>query len=89
MIKSNKEDITYSGGKEELIQDFINIALNIKEIGKLNSYEAERLCQLIPSVIKNEQLMEKKEELIKNQREEIIDGIYNDLNIRRVGKINE
>ena len=86
MIKIDDEDITYSGRKEELIQNFINIALNIKKIGKLNPYEIERLCQLIPSVIKNEQLMEKKEELIKNQREEVIDGIYDELKIRRIGK---
>lgn len=85
MIKID-EDITYSGSKKELIQNFINIALNIKKIGKLNSHEVERLCQLIPSVIKNEQLMEKKEELIKNQREEVIDGIYDELKIRRIGK---
>lgn len=29
-----------------------------------------------------------KEELIRNQREEVLNSIYNDLNIRRVGKIN-
>lgn len=85
MITINKDGIGYSGSKSEVIQNFIDIAINIVRIGDLNESEINRLCDLIPSVIKNENLQAKREELKEDQRKELLDDLYADLKIKRVG----
>ncbi len=83
MIAINKDGLSYAGDKDEIIQNFINISLNIARIGKLNPDEIERLCYLTPSLIKNEGYEEKKNELNKRNREQFINELFSDLKIRR------
>ena len=85
MITINNNGIGYSGGKSEIIQNFIDIAINIVHIGDLNESEIDRLCTLIPSVIRNENLELKKDELLKDQRNELLNDLYSELKIKRVG----
>lgn len=88
MITINNNGIGYSGGKSEIIQNFIDIAINIVHIGDLNESEIDRLCTLIPSVIRNENLELKKDELLKDQRNELLNDLYSELKIKRVGGNN-
>ena len=88
MITINKDGIGYSGSKLEVIQNFIDIAINIVRIGDLNGAEIDRLCALIPSVIRNENLESKKDELMKDQRNELLNDLYSELKIKRVGGNN-
>ena len=88
MITISKDGIGYSGGKSEIIQNFIDIAINIVRIGDLNELEINRLCDLIPSVIKNENLQAKRDELMKDQRNELLNDLYSELKIKRVGGNN-
>ena len=88
MITINNDGIGYSGGKSEIIQNFIDIAINIVRIGDLNESEINRLCDLIPSVIKNENLQAKRDELMKDQRNELLNDLYSELKIKRVGGNN-
>ncbi len=85
MITISKNGIGYSGSKLEIIQNFIDIAINIVRIGDLNELEINRLCDLIPSVIKNENLQAKRDELMKDQRNELLNDLYSELKIKRVG----
>ena len=85
MITISKDGIGYSGNKLEIIQNFIDIAINIVRIGDLNELEINRLCDLIPSVIKNENLQAKRDELMKDQRNELLNDLYSELKIKRVG----
>lgn len=85
MITISKDGIGYSGSKLEIIQNFIDIAINIVRIGDLNELEINRLCDLIPSVIKNENLQAKRDELMKDQRNELLNDLYSELKIKRVG----
>lgn len=84
MIRVDKNGISYSGSKQVVIQNFIDMALNIVRIGDLNGAEIDRLCTLIPFVIRNENLESKKDELMKDQRKELLDDLYADLKIKRV-----
>lgn len=84
MIRVDKNGISYSGSKQVVIQNFIDMALNIVRIGDLNGAEIDRLCALIPFVIRNENLESKKDELMKDQRKELLDDLYADLKIKRV-----
>lgn len=84
MIRIDKNGISYSGSKHVVIQNFIDMALNIVHIGDLNGAEIDRLCALIPFVIRNENLESKKDELMKDQRKELLDDLYTDLKIKRV-----
>jgi hypothetical protein len=84
MITINKDGLSYNGDKDEIIQNFINISLNISRIAKLDPAEIERLSYLVPSLVKNDGYEEKKNELIKNQREEFINDLFSELNIKRV-----
>lgn len=88
MITISKNGIGYSGSKLEIIQNFIDIAINIVRIGDLNELEINRLCDLIPSVIKNENLQAKRDELMKDQRNELLNDLYSELKIKRVGGNN-
>lgn len=88
MITISKDGIGYSGSKLEIIQNFIDIAINIVRIGDLNELEINRLCDLIPSVIKNENLQAKRDELMKDQRNELLNDLYSELKIKRVGGNN-
>ena len=88
MITINKDGIGYSGSKLEIIQNFIDIAINIVRIGDLNESEINRLCNLIPSVIKNENLQAKRDQLNEDQRNELLNDLYADLKIKRVGGNN-
>ena len=88
MITISKNGIGYSGNKLEIIQNFIDIAINIVRIGDLNESEINRLCNLIPSVIKNEKLQAKRDELMKDQRNELLNDLYSELKIKRVGGNN-
>ena len=88
MITISKNGIGYSGSKLEIIQNFIDIAINIVRIGDLNELEIIRLCDLIPSVIKNENLQAKRDELMKDQRNELLNDLYSELKIKRVGGNN-
>lgn len=88
MITISKDGIGYSGSKLEIIQNFIDIAINIVRIGDLNESEINRLCDLIPSVIKNENLQAKRDELMKDQRNELLNDLYSELKIKRVGGNN-
>ena len=88
MITINNNGIGYSGGKSEIIQNFIDIAINIVHLGDLNESEIDRLCTLIPSVIRNENLELKKDELLKDQRNELLNDLYSELKIKRVGGNN-
>ena len=88
MITISKNGIGYSGSKLEIIQNFIDIAINIVRIGDLNELEISRLCDLIPSVIKNENLQAKRDELMKDQRNELLNDLYSELKIKRVGGNN-
>ena len=88
MITISKDGIGYSGNKLEIIQNFIDIAINIVRIGDLNELEINRLCDLIPSVIKNENLQAKRDELMKDQRNELLNDLYSELKIKRVGGNN-
>lgn len=88
MITISKDGIGYSGNKLEIIQNFIDIAINIVRIGDLNESEINRLCDLIPSVIKNENLQAKRDELMKDQRNELLNDLYSELKIKRVGGNN-
>ena len=88
MITINNNGIGYSGGKSEIIQNFIDIAINIVHIGDLNESEIDRLCTLIPSVIRNENLELKKDELMEDQRNESLNDLYSELKIKRVGGNN-
>ena len=88
LITINNNGIGYSGGKSEIIQNFIDIAINIVHIGDLNESEIDRLCTLIPSVIRNENLELKKDELLKDQRNELLNDLYSELKIKRVGGNN-
>lgn len=88
MITISKNGIGYSGSKLEIIQNFIDIAINIVRIGDLNESEINRLCDLIPSVIKNENLQAKRDELMKDQRNELLNDLYSELKIKRVGGNN-
>ena len=88
MITINKDGIGYSGSKLEIIQNFIDIAINIVRIGDLNESEINRLCDLIPSVIKNENLQAKRDQLMKDQRNELLNDLYYELKIKRVGGNN-
>ena len=81
----SKNGIGYSGSKLKIIQNFIDIAINIVRIGDLNESEINRLCDLIPSVIKNENLQAKRDELMKDQRNELLNDLYSELKIKRVG----
>ena len=85
MITISKNGIGYSGSKLEIIQNFIDIAINIVRIGDLNELEINRLCDLIPSVIKNENLQAKRDQLMKDQRNELLNDLYSELKIKRVG----
>ena len=85
MITISKDGIGYSGSKLEIIQNFIDIAINIVRIGDLNESEINRLCDLIPSVIKNENLQAKRDQLMKDQRNELLNDLYSELKIKRVG----
>lgn len=88
MITISNDGIGYSGSKLEIIQNFIDIAINIVRIGDLNELEINRLCDLIPSVIKNENLQAKRDELMKDQRNELLNDLYSELKIKRVGGNN-
>ena len=88
MITISKDGIGYSGSKLEIIQNFIDIAINIVRIGDLNESEINRLCALIPSVIRNENLESKKDQLMKDQRNELLNDLYSELKIKRVGGNN-
>ena len=88
MITISKNGIGYSGSKLEIIQNFIDIAINIVRIGDLNELEINRLCDLIPSVIKNENLQAKRDQLMKDQRNELLNDLYSELKIKRVGGNN-
>ena len=88
MITISKDGIGYSGSKLEIIQNFIDIAINIVRIGDLNGAEIDRLCALIPSVIRNENIESKKDELMKDQRNELLNDLYSELKIKRVGGNN-
>ena len=88
MITISKDGIGYSGSKLEIIQNFIDIAINIVRIGDLNESEINRLCDLIPSVIKNENLQAKRDMLMKDQRNELLNDLYSELKIKRVGGNN-
>lgn len=88
MITISKDGIGYSGSKLEIIQNFIDIAINIVRIGDLNESEINRLCDLIPSVIKNENLQAKRDMLMKDQRNELVNDLYSELKIKRVGGNN-
>lgn len=88
MIRIDKNGISYSGSKQVVIQNFIDMALNIVRIGDLNGAEIDRLCTLIPSVIRNENLESKKDELMKDQRNELLNDLYSELKIKRVGGNN-
>lgn len=88
MITISKDGIGYSGSKLEIIQNFIDIAINIVRIGDLNESEINRLCDLIPSVIKNENLQAKRDQLMKDQRNELLNDLYSELKIKRVGGNN-
>lgn len=88
MITISKDGIGYSGSKLEIIQNFIDIAINIVRIGDLNELEINRLCDLIPSVIKNENLQAKRDILMKDQRNELLNDLYSELKIKRVGGNN-
>ena len=88
MITISKNGIGYSGNKLEIIQNFIDIAINIVRIGDLNESEINRLCDLIPSVIKNENLQAKRDQLMKDQRNELLNDLYSELKIKRVGGNN-
>ena len=88
MISISKDGIGYSGNKLEIIQNFIDIAINIVRIGDLNELEINRLCDLIPSVIKNENLQAKRDILMKDQRNELLNDLYSELKIKRVGGNN-
>lgn len=88
MITISKNGIGYSGSKLEIIQNFIDIAINIVRIGDLNELEINRLCDLIPSVIKNENLQAKRDMLMKDQRNELLNDLYSELKIKRVGGNN-
>jgi hypothetical protein len=88
MIRIDKNGISYSGNKQVVIQNFIDMALNIVRIGDLNGAEIDRLCALIPSVIRNENLESKKDELMKDQRNELLNDLYSELKIKRVGENN-
>lgn len=88
MITINNNGIGYSGGKSEIIQNFIDIAINIVHLGDLNESEIDRLCTLIPSVIRNENLELKKDELMEDQRNESLNDLYSELKIKRVGGNN-
>ena len=88
MITISKNGIGYSGNKLEIIQNFIDIAINIVRIGDLNESEINRLCDLIPSVIKNENLQAKRDMLMKDQRNELLNDLYSELKIKRVGGNN-
>lgn len=88
MITISKNGICYSGNKLEIIQNFIDIAINIVRIGDLNELEINRLCDLIPSVIKNENLQAKRDQLMKDQRNELLNDLYSELKIKRVGGNN-
>ena len=88
MITISKDGIGYSGSKLEIIQNFIDIAINIVRIGDLNELEINRLCDLIPSVIKNENLQAKRDQLMKDQRNELLNDLYSELKIKRVGGNN-
>ena len=88
MITISKNGIGYSGSKLEIIQNFIDIAINIVRIGDLNESEINRLCDLIPSVIKNENLQAKRDQLMKDQRNELLNDLYSELKIKRVGGNN-
>ncbi len=88
MITISKDGIGYSGSKLEIIQNFIDIAINIVRIGDLNESEINRLCDLIPSVIKNENLQAKRDQLMKDQRNELLNDLYYELKIKRVGGNN-
>ena len=88
MITISKDGIGYSGSKLEIIQNFIDIAINIVRIGDLNESEINRLCDLIPSVIKSENLQAKRDMLMKDQRNELLNDLYSELKIKRVGGNN-
>lgn len=88
MIRIDKNGISYSGSKQAVIQNFIDIAINIVHLGDLNESEIDRLCTLIPSVIRNENLELKKDELMEDQRNESLNDLYSELKIKRVGGNN-
>lgn len=85
MININANELRYSGNREEILQNFIDISFNIGRITNLNVAEINRLCDLIPSVMKNENIEEKKNENIEDQKSEILHDFYSEFNIKRIG----
>lgn len=84
MISITVDGIAYQGNKSELIQDFINLAFSIVKIGGLTEVETNRLCELIPTTIRNEDTSSKVQKFNIETRAEVINDLYAELNIRRL-----
>ena len=84
MISITVDGIAYQGNKNELIQDFINLAFSIVRIGGLTEVETNRLCELIPTTIRNEDTSGKVKQFNIETRAEVVNDLYTELNIRRL-----
>ena len=89
MIHINKDGIEHDGSKQQLMVDFINLVYTFKDIAKLDNKEIERLEKCFGLMLRQEDVKQLINEFNLEQREDIINQLYLDIGIKKIGYLNE